>query len=136
MITEIKDKLVSQGINPSFHRIKIYEFLLNNRIHPSVDTIYTELVKEIPSLSKTTVYNTLKYFNEKGLVLSITINENELRYDGYTHSHAHFLCTSCGALLDIDMPEDALNLRDIQTPHKITETHVYFRGICESCRNE
>lgn len=135
MIAQIKDKLESCRINPSFHRIKIYEFLLNNRIHPSVDTIYSELIKEIPSLSKTTVYNTLKLFNEKGIVLSITINDNELRFDGYTHTHAHFLCTKCGALLDIDLPESALNLSLISIPHIIEDTQVYFRGICGTCAN-
>ena len=30
--------------------------------HPTVETIYKELIDEIPTLSKTTVYNTLKQF--------------------------------------------------------------------------
>lgn len=135
MITEIKDKLVLNRINPSFHRIKIYEYLLKNRIHPSVEKIHSDLVEEIPSLSKTTVYNTLKHFGDKGLVLSIAIKENEQRFDAYTHMHGHFLCDTCGELYDIDIPESAFKESAIKTSHHITATQINFRGICENCKN-
>jgi Fe2+ or Zn2+ uptake regulation protein len=136
MINEIKTKLVANGINPSYHRIRIYEYMLKNRVHPSVDRIYSSLVSEIPSLSRTTVYNTLKNFAEKGLVLLLTINENEMRFDGYTHNHAHFLCLNCSEIYDIDMPNADYCAEAVATPHKITETQVYFRGICETCQKK
>ena len=60
------DYLLSHGIKPSVHRVAVMNFLLNNRIHPTVDTIYAALAPSIRTLSKTTVYNSLKLFVEKG----------------------------------------------------------------------
>ncbi len=61
-IQSMRGNLLNAGIKPSYQRIKIYEYIFNNNIHPTVDNIYKKLLKEIPTLSKTTVYNTLKLF--------------------------------------------------------------------------
>ena len=81
MTKKIQQFLRMHSIKPSHHRIKIYQYLVENRNHPSVDMIYQELVQTIPTLSKTTLYNTLQLFLEKGIVIMITIDENETRYD-------------------------------------------------------
>ncbi|MCG8501875.1 MAG: transcriptional repressor, partial [Firmicutes bacterium] len=69
--------LKEYDIKPSYQRIKIFEYLRNTKSHPTVDEIFKEIVQEIPTLSKTTVYNTLSLFIEKGIVTVITIEENE-----------------------------------------------------------
>ena len=56
--------LVKYGIHPSVQRIAIMDYLIKHRTHPTVDEVYTALSDEIPTLSKTTVYNTLKLFAE------------------------------------------------------------------------
>ena len=68
-----KMMLESKDIRPSFQRMKIYKLLMETKEHPSVETIYNELKEEIPSLSKMTIYNTLKLFVEKDLARLITI---------------------------------------------------------------
>ena len=80
-IGKVDEYLSSKGIKPSYQRIKVFDYLLNNKTHPTVDNIHQELVGEIPTLSKTTVYNTLKLFQEKGIVLIINIEDNETRFD-------------------------------------------------------
>jgi len=47
--------------------------------HPTAEMIYQKIVKDVPTMSKTTVYNTLKLLLEKGLVLGITITGTETR---------------------------------------------------------
>ncbi len=75
------DYLREHDIKPSTIRIKVLEFLLNNKIHPTVDDIYKSLLEDIPTLSKTSVYNTLDLFSEKGIVNIVALYEKELRYD-------------------------------------------------------
>lgn len=99
--------------------------------------IYDEVIKQIPTLSKTTIYNTLKTFSEKGLVSSITIEDNEVRYDADLTFHGHFKCIQCGMLYDIEMDQMSFDKRlsvsrKIQG-HYITERQVYFKGICKRC---
>jgi len=100
-----------------------------------VDTIYKALCPEIPTLSKTTVYNTLNLFVEKKLVQVIVIEENETRYDLITHTHGHFKCNSCGALFDVE-----LNIDYSMSPEladcEIDEKHIYFKGLCKNCKGK
>lgn len=63
--TQIEQLLKQHDIRPSYHRIKIYQYLVEKRNHPSVDMIYQDLIQEIPTLSRTTVYNALNLFMEK-----------------------------------------------------------------------
>ena len=58
--------LQEKNIRPSLLRIKILEYLISVKTHPTVDEIYDKLLPEIPTLSKTTVYNTLKLLVEAG----------------------------------------------------------------------
>ena len=63
------NRLLEYNIKPSMQRIAIMEYLMEHRTHPSADEIYTALSPSMPTLSKTTVYNTLKLFAEQGAAL-------------------------------------------------------------------
>ena len=52
MIEKIQNLLRANGNKPSHHRIKVYQYLIEKRNHPSVDMIYQELVRNIPTLSR------------------------------------------------------------------------------------
>lgn len=130
--TNVSDYLKKHGIKPSLQRIRIFQYLINNRNHPTVDTIYQELVKDIPTLSKTTVYNTLNLFMEKNIVTVITIEENETRYDADVSLHGHFKCEKCGEVYDFNV--DVPKLKDNMLKNfEIKEKHIYYKGICENC---
>ena len=75
------DQLREKDLRASPQRIKVLEYLFENKDHPTVDQIYKDIVCEMPSLSRTTIYNTLSVFVEAGLVRVITIEGNETRYD-------------------------------------------------------
>jgi Fur family peroxide stress response transcriptional regulator len=128
----LKANLLREGINPSFQRLKIYEYVVRTSSHPTVETIFNDLSREIPTLSKTTIYNTLNLFQEKSMVSGLTIEGKEVRYDGNTQPHAHFKCTDCGALYDISMDFPALT-GDRVYGHKITERQFHLKGICKNC---
>lgn len=127
--------LQEHGISPSFQRIKILEYLMHNPIHPTADMIYQALNGQIPTLSKTTVYNTLKIFTEKGLLAPLSVFENEVRYEYNNQPHIHFKCMRCGRLFDIEASFDCLRDSEIDG-HKVTEHHVNLKGICRECRKK
>ncbi|WP_432406149.1 Fur family transcriptional regulator [Wukongibacter sp. M2B1] len=131
-ITNVGDYLKNHGIKPSLQRIKIFEYLIKYMNHPTVDMIYKELAKEIPTLSKTTVYNTLNLFIKKSIVKVITIEENEVRYDADISLHGHFKCEVCGKIYDFSL--DNVHLKnDMLKDFETKERHVYFKGKCKSC---
>ncbi|WP_297597736.1 Fur family transcriptional regulator [uncultured Cetobacterium sp.] len=134
-IENVGDHLKIHDIKPSYQRMKIFQYLLENRTHPTVDEIYKSLSKEIPTLSKTTVYNTLSLFIEKGIARVITIEENETRYDADMDVHGHFKCVECKKVYDVPVKIDQI-LIDGMEDFKINEYHVYFKGICSKCQNK
>jgi Fe2+ or Zn2+ uptake regulation protein len=129
---QLKSLLEGKGIKPSLHRLKILDYLFSHRTHPTVDMIYQDIHKDIPTLSKTTIYNTLKTFVENDIVQAITIEDNEVRFDACVESHAHLKCVKCNSLYDIDM-ESTIFTMDRVEGHLILQTHVYFKGICSTC---
>ncbi len=131
-IEDVGEYLKSHEIKPSYQRMKIFEYLIVNRNHPTVDMIYQALVKDIPTLSKTTVYNTLNLFVEKKIATVIVIEENETRYDADINIHGHFKCQQCGEVYDIDIDMDKIDI-SILDKFQINEHHLYFKGICEKC---
>ena len=131
-INDVNEYLKENGIKPSFQRIKILEYLLNTKEHPTVDTIYKFLISEIPTLSKTTVYNTLNLFVENGIAIIVTIEENEARYDADTSIHGHFKCKKCGKVYDFSVDENNLTANDLDG-FVIHNQHVYYKGICNKC---
>lgn len=130
----LQEYLIKKGINPSFQRLKILEYLMENNTHPTVDNIYNALINIIPTISKTTIYNTLKLFVEKNLAQTITIDENEVRYDGNVEPHAHFKCIKCGKVYDIKIDSANFDYNEVDG-HKVLECHIYFNGICKNCIN-
>mgnify|MGYP001685632591 CR=1 FL=1 len=73
---------MDHGIRPSTQRIAIMQFLLDNHTHPTAEEIHLKLLPKIPSLSKTTVYNTMKLFIRKGVAIMIDIDGRNARFDG------------------------------------------------------
>jgi Fur family peroxide stress response transcriptional regulator len=134
-IGSLKEFLINEGIHPSYQRLRIYEFLAKYDSHPTVDTIYNSLLKEIPTLSKTTVYNTLNLFQRKGIVCGLTIDENEIRYDANTKPHAHFKCKRCGTIFDIEI-DSAFVAKGFVCRHMVCEKHLYLKGVCCNCMED
>lgn len=133
-IENIGEYLKAHEIKPSYQRIKIFQYLVEKRNHPTVDMIYKALCTEIPTLSKTTVYNTLNLFIEKKIVNVIVIEENETRYDSVMGVHGHFKCEKCGEIFDVDIDEEILKDK-LSEKYEIKEQHYYFKGICQDCSN-
>ena len=77
------------------------EYLLTHRTHPTVDDVYSGLCGRISTLSKTTVYNTLRMFAERQVATMITIDDHHVCYDGDIHPHVHFFCRNCGKVYDL-----------------------------------
>ena len=127
-----KQYLIDQGINPSIQRLAIMDYLLTHSTHPTVNEIYLELLPVIPTLSKTTVHNTLKLFVKHNIALCIDIDERHARFDGKITAHAHFRCKKCGRIDDIPFSEITEFFQE-KPNFVIDEAYVNIKGVCEIC---
>lgn len=129
---EFKKEISRKGINLSHQRLKVLEYLYQNQCHPTVDQIFVDLQKDIPTLSKSTVYNTLRVLAGAGLVRIITIEDHEARYDIVVENHGHFKCESCGSIYDFRVDMELFICEDLKN-FQIDEKNVYFKGFCPTC---
>jgi Fur family transcriptional regulator, peroxide stress response regulator len=124
--------LRTKGIQPSQQRIRIYEALAATAAHPSADSIYAELRKELPTLSRTTVYSTLDLFARKGIAQRLALSGSELRYDADTSPHVHFRCRSCGAVSDLS-GQAAPARPEVPEGYLVESSQFYAEGLCPRC---
>ena len=130
------DILISHDIKPSVQRLAILEYLYAYPTHPTADEIYNALSPSIPTLSKTTVYNTLKLFTLNKVAQAITIDEHTEHFDGDTSVHAHFLCKKCGKIYDATIKGENIPGEEKfkNEGHVIDEAYLYYKGICKYCQ--
>ena len=126
--------LSGYGIRPSIQRIAIMRYLLKNLTHPTADEVFESLRKQIPTLSKTTVYNTLKLYVENGAAVYVGIDEKNARFDGIVNPHAHFRCKECGTIIDLPMSTEQFLPQGFNG--EVEETYFYLKGHCEKCKRK
>ncbi|MDR2119338.1 MAG: transcriptional repressor [Tannerella sp.] len=130
-----QEYLIAHDIKPSVQRLGIMEYLLSHRTHPTADEVYWDLQPSIPTLSKTTVYNTMKLFVEQGVAIQIDIDERNARFDGVVEAHAHFYCKKCGCIIDLPLPQISWMMSETYG-FTVDETCVNLKGICEECKKK
>lgn len=129
------DYLLAHGVKPSMQRMAVMEYLLKHRTHPTAEEIYTALHPSLPTLSKTTVYNTLRLLTEKGAALQLTIDERYVCFDADTTPHAHFLCRGCSKVYDFKLnDQELIAAASVPEGFVVDSTHLYFRGLCKHCK--
>jgi Fe2+ or Zn2+ uptake regulation protein len=128
---EAADRLRQHGIRPLQMRVAIYDYLLKHNIHPTVETIYQELIVTHPGMSKTTIYNVLDLLYEHKVINKVSIEEREMRYDADVSEHAHFRCTTCNKIFDIRQ----MSLPQPQVPvgFTVNDIQINIDGTCPDC---
>lgn len=119
----------------SRQREAIKDFLLTRKDHPSADIVYENVRKEFPNISLGTVYRNLTLLSDMGELLRLRVGDGIDHFDATTTPHYHFICRSCGSVIDLDM--DSINsINDIANANfdGTVEGHVtYFYGTCAAC---
>jgi len=119
-------------------REAILRILRNTKSHPTADQIYDEVRKDIPNLSKGTVYRNLEVLQEDGAISELNLNGTLSRYEAKQASHYHFRCEQCGQVIDLNEPVDKeLDERVTQSTGFLVLHHqTEFRGLCKDCQQQ
>lgn len=134
---EIEQFLRQKEIRPSYLRIKILEYFFIHHNHPSVNMIYDALQEHIPTLSKTSVYNTLSLYVQNNILEALGVSANEQRYDLYRQkTHAHFLCENCGRIWDVNLDHIDEQLSEQFDGFTVKSKSLQFTGICPECNEK
>lgn len=130
---QLAEMLHRAGIRPSAVRLEVMSLVCNVKGHPSAERIYAELSGRFPTLSRTTVYNTLHTLAGAGLLRELDIEAGTMHYDMVpVRPHGHFLCRMCGRIYDMEMPSGLAPSGGFIAEN----VDVNFRGICPECNEK
>ena len=117
-------------------REAVLQVIRGSENHLTASEIYEAARRRLSSISYATVYNSLKYLKDAGLVNEISFGNGASRYDRETERHDHALCIECGKLVDFDLTvtSDLVRAAVRKTRFKPETIHLTLRGLCPDCK--
>lgn len=115
-------------------RLRLLALLSEGRGHLSADDIVAALRAQGRPLSRAAVYNILGTLVSHGLLMVTDAGPGRTLYEAFDHWHHHFVCQSCGVILDVPcvVGESPCLLPD-QIDAEVATAQVIFRGRCRDC---
>lgn len=127
--------LHTRGIRPSLHRMAVLGCVANGHNHPSAGDVYAAVATRMPSLSPTTVYNSLHLLVESGLLRELRLEPGLARFDlAPQEAHNHFRCRRCGRIFDI--PASGGISHDCPEGFVVENVEICYAGICPECNHK
>ncbi|GMA50082.1 transcriptional repressor [Alicyclobacillus contaminans] len=123
--------------NLTKQRRAVLEVVKESHDHPTAADIMDRLREKDYKFAYATVYNSLKYLVEQGLIQELHITNGVSRYDGRMEEHHHAVCDKCGKMVEVltELPEDFLQRVVAETGFEIHHHHLIFHGLCADCKS-
>ena len=117
-------------------RDAILQCLRDTHLHPSADWVYAQLKPKFPDISLGTVYRNLALFKQQGIIASLGTVDGVERFDYNTAPHVHFICRSCGAVIDLpnmQVPQQLCTAAEAEAGGQVGACQLTFTGTCSTC---
>ena len=101
-----------------------------------IPEIFQKSQEVIPGTTEATVYRTLSFLAQQGLVLVAHMGGGQLVYETANPAHHHLICRNCGNARQIDhrLLEKLYQQFEETTGYQIDTIHATFFGLCPGCR--
>jgi len=122
------------GFRATPQRIAIAQFVLNSKDHPTAEQVFDFVKMAYPSISLSTVYNTLNSMRDVNMVKELAFG-NIHRYDPNISIHVNLVCLNCGDIIDIENKTIEKEVEKISKRRRVSITGHRFDifGICRKC---
>ena len=125
----------SSGAKLTHQRMEIFREVAQTADHPDADRIFRRVRERLPTVSMDTVYRTLWWLTDLGLIAILGPPRERVRFDANLRRHHHFVCTRCGLTRDFESERfDSLELPEgVRSIGHAEETQVEIKGLCLEC---
>ena len=103
--------------------------------HLTANEVFENARRLLPGISFATVYNSLRYLKNEGLIGEIRFGMDANVYDRKLTRHDHAICNNCGKLVDLELRLPNGLLDEAAELSKFTAGSIEFtlRGLCPEC---
>jgi Fur family peroxide stress response transcriptional regulator len=123
-------------LNMTTQRKAVYGIVQQSNDHPTAADVIERLHSNGYNFAYGTVYNSLRYLTNAGLIHELKLGETSSRYDGRIDEHQHIVCRRCGRVDEVFsvVPVGWVNTVANETNYTVDHSHVIFEGVCSACR--
>lgn len=131
-------QLRARGYRMTPQRLAILHVLHHESRHLLPVEVFEEARRELPDLTAPTVYRTLEFLAENGLVRPTLTGSGHLAYEITRHEHHHLICRRCGSEMEVehDILKTMYARLETESGYRLTDSHLTFFGLCPDCRDE
>jgi Fur family transcriptional regulator, stress-responsive regulator len=124
--------LTAHGLRVTAQRRAILSAVVGAGNHLTADETLARARRELPELSRATVYNALGELLRAGALRTVP-GPGAVRYErAGGERHDHFRCTSCGRLYDVHVHgHEALAL--VEDGYAVDRASIVLEGRCPAC---
>ena len=135
LLAELERRCRQMAVPLTVQRRAVLRALAGRDDHPTADSVFSAVSRELPGISRATAYRTLDTLVAMGLVVRVAHAGSAVRYDAKLYRHHHLACDQCGAMLDLDSKTlDAIQLPDLSAlGFRAHDFSVHVRGVCAAC---
>jgi Fe2+ or Zn2+ uptake regulation protein len=92
---------------------------------------------DLPGLTEPTVYRTLEFLADNGLVNPSNSPTGHRTYEIAGSDHHHVICRNCGTEIEVEhaLLEDLYRSLETTSGYRSINSHVTFFGVCPDCQN-
>ena len=116
-------------------RRSVLEVIQGSDRHLTATEVFEDARRLLPGISFATVYNSLRYLKNEGMIGEIRLGKDANLYDRKLTQHDHAICTRCEKLVDIEMehPPELVTKAAKISNFKPETLEFTLRGICPEC---
>ena len=136
--TNTIDELRSRGYRLTRQRRAIMDAVERRQRHLTAEEIAADVEQREPNIDRATLYRTLRWLCDVGLLRSIDLGDGRRRFEAAgEHEHHHLICRLCGAELEIDEHVVRVFRAHIQEHYDFDADgeHLALWGRCGRCRH-
>lgn len=130
--------LREKGFRITRQRKLILDVVRRQNCHLSADEIYRIVAQQHPTIDRATVYRTLNWLHDMGLVRTLDGGSDRQLFEyATTHPHHHLICKQCGVEVEIDNHVIECLQAHIREHYDFDADpeHVAIFGRCAKCRH-
>lgn len=127
-----------QGLGLTKQRQIVLRVIRESDKHLNANEVFDNARRLLPGISFATVYNSLNYLKNKGLIGEIKFGTDANLYDRKLIRHDHALCNNCGKLVDLELtiPNKLLQEAANRSKFKLGTIELTLRGLCPECSGQ
>lgn len=124
-----------EGFGLTKQRQVVLRVIKDSDEHLTANEVFENSRRLLPGISFATVYNSLRFLKNEGLIGEVRFGTDAARYDRKLTRHDHAFCNKCGKLVDMELniPAELLAEATNFSNFKAESIELTLRGLCPGC---